>query len=200
MICRWETGRGEEKTFAGPAVLNGGLTTLIALVLLAFSTSHVFVTFFRSEWAMQTFPSPLDHPFLLKHKPNNDNWCIPCQGCSFWQWCLACSMASVCSLFYSPTLDPLRRRLVALALPVVVAALLVCLLPLHRPRQPPLPQPLRRQYQRPCLCLQIHCQLRLLKNIPHRRLPPLPRPLHRQYQRPFLCCQIHCQLVQNYDT
>ena len=35
--------------YAGPAVLNGGLTTLIALVLLAFSTSHVFVTFFRSD-------------------------------------------------------------------------------------------------------------------------------------------------------
>ena len=38
------------ETFAGPAVLNGGLTTLIALVLLAFSTSHVFVTFFRCVW------------------------------------------------------------------------------------------------------------------------------------------------------
>jgi len=31
----------------GPAVLNGGVTTLIALVLLGFSTSHVFVSFFR---------------------------------------------------------------------------------------------------------------------------------------------------------
>ena len=31
----------------GPAVLNGGVTTLLALVLLAASTSHVFVTFFR---------------------------------------------------------------------------------------------------------------------------------------------------------
>ena len=108
-------------------------------------------------------------------------------------------MASVYSLFYSPTLDPLRRRLVALALPAVVAALLVCILPLHR-RQPPLPQPLRRQYQRPCLCLQIHCQLHLLKNIPHPRPPPPPRPLRCRYQRPFLCCQIPCQLVQNYET
>ena len=83
----------------------------------------------------------------------------------------------------------------ALALPVVVAALLVCILPLHR-----LPQPLRRQYQRPCLCRQIHCQLLRLKNIPHRRPPPPPRLLRCQYQRPFLCCQIHCQLVQNYET
>ena len=88
----------------------------------------------------------------------------------------------------------------ALALPAVVAALLVCILPLHR-RQPPLPQPLRRQYQRPCLCRQIHCQLRLLKNLPlRRRPPPPPRPLRCQYQRPFLCCQIHCQLVQNCET
>ena len=38
----------------GPAVLNGGVTTLIALVLLGFSTSHVFVTFFRSvsSWCL----------------------------------------------------------------------------------------------------------------------------------------------------
>merc|ERR1712038_265976 len=32
----------------GPAVLNGGVTTFIALILLIFSSSHVFVTFFRT--------------------------------------------------------------------------------------------------------------------------------------------------------
>ena len=31
----------------GPAVFNGGVTTLLALVLLGASTSHVFVTFFK---------------------------------------------------------------------------------------------------------------------------------------------------------
>merc|ERR1712055_928183 len=31
----------------GPAVFNGGLTTFLALVLLGFSTSHVFVSFFK---------------------------------------------------------------------------------------------------------------------------------------------------------
>ena len=31
----------------GPAVVNGGLTTFLALLLLGFSQSHVFVTFFK---------------------------------------------------------------------------------------------------------------------------------------------------------
>jgi len=31
----------------GPAVFNGGLTTFLALVLLGFSTSHVFISFFK---------------------------------------------------------------------------------------------------------------------------------------------------------
>merc|ERR1719351_390608 len=31
----------------GPAVLNGGVTTFLALVLLAGSTSHTFLTFFK---------------------------------------------------------------------------------------------------------------------------------------------------------
>merc|ERR1711915_732265 len=31
----------------GPAVLNGGITTFLALVLLGASTSHIFITFFK---------------------------------------------------------------------------------------------------------------------------------------------------------
>ena len=31
----------------GPAVLNGGLSTFLAFVLLAFSNSYVFLTFFK---------------------------------------------------------------------------------------------------------------------------------------------------------
>ena len=31
----------------GPAVLNGGITTFLALLLLGFSKSHVFITFFK---------------------------------------------------------------------------------------------------------------------------------------------------------
>jgi hypothetical protein len=34
-------------TTIGPAVVNGGLTTFLALLLLGFSQSHVFVTFFK---------------------------------------------------------------------------------------------------------------------------------------------------------
>ncbi len=33
----------------GPAVLNGGITTFLALVLLGFSESHVFIVFFRAR-------------------------------------------------------------------------------------------------------------------------------------------------------
>ena len=32
----------------GPAVANGGFTTFLALVLLAASTSHTFLTFFKA--------------------------------------------------------------------------------------------------------------------------------------------------------
>ena len=31
----------------GPAVLNGGLTTFLAIVFLGFSDSHIFITFFK---------------------------------------------------------------------------------------------------------------------------------------------------------
>jgi len=31
----------------GPAIVNGGVTTFLALFLLGFSQSHVFVTFFK---------------------------------------------------------------------------------------------------------------------------------------------------------
>jgi hypothetical protein len=34
-------------TSIGPAVFNGGITTFLALVLLGFSTTHVFITFFK---------------------------------------------------------------------------------------------------------------------------------------------------------
>ena len=33
----------------GPAILNGGITTFLALVLLGFSQSHVFITFFKAS-------------------------------------------------------------------------------------------------------------------------------------------------------
>ena len=31
----------------GPAIINGGVTTFLALLLLGFSSSHVFITFFK---------------------------------------------------------------------------------------------------------------------------------------------------------
>ena len=34
-------------TSMGPAIVNGGITTFLALLLLGFSQSHVFVTFFK---------------------------------------------------------------------------------------------------------------------------------------------------------
>merc|ERR550519_2920179 len=45
-------GTREEKAMEslitiGPAVLNGGITTFLALVLLIFSSSHVFLSFFK---------------------------------------------------------------------------------------------------------------------------------------------------------
>ena len=33
----------------GPAIINGGITTFLALVLLGFSQSHVFITFFKAS-------------------------------------------------------------------------------------------------------------------------------------------------------
>ena len=39
----------------GPAVLNGGLTTLFAFVLLANSQSHVFLTFFKVFFLVVSF-------------------------------------------------------------------------------------------------------------------------------------------------
>jgi len=46
------TGNRQEKVEdalikIGPAVLNGGITTFLALVLLGASTSHIFITFFK---------------------------------------------------------------------------------------------------------------------------------------------------------
>ena len=37
-------------TTIGPAVLNGGLTTFLALALCSLSTSHVLFTFFKAGW------------------------------------------------------------------------------------------------------------------------------------------------------
>ena len=34
----------------GPAIINGGITTFLALVLLGFSQSHVFITFFKVKF------------------------------------------------------------------------------------------------------------------------------------------------------
>ena len=34
-------------TSMGPAIINGGVTTFLALLLLGFSQSHVFITFFK---------------------------------------------------------------------------------------------------------------------------------------------------------
>merc|ERR1712228_67330 len=42
-----EEKAGQAVSTIGPAVFNGGLTTFLALVLLGFSTSHVFVSFFK---------------------------------------------------------------------------------------------------------------------------------------------------------
>lgn len=36
----------------GPAVLNGGTSTLIAVVMLSNSQSHVFVAFFKVTWKL----------------------------------------------------------------------------------------------------------------------------------------------------
>ena len=48
----WWLGNRLEKTTSalqsiGPAVLNGGLTTFLALALCSMSTGHVFLTFFK---------------------------------------------------------------------------------------------------------------------------------------------------------
>jgi Niemann-Pick C1 protein len=37
-------------TSMGPAIVNGGITTFLALLLLGFSQSHVFVTFFKVSY------------------------------------------------------------------------------------------------------------------------------------------------------
>jgi len=52
MLSLWQVVAKKSKTqeallTIGPAVFNGGLTTFLALVLLGFSTSHVFVSFFK---------------------------------------------------------------------------------------------------------------------------------------------------------
>ena len=39
----------------GPAVLNGGLTTFFAFILLANSESHVFITFFKVFFLVVSF-------------------------------------------------------------------------------------------------------------------------------------------------
>ncbi len=39
----------------GPAVINGGITTFLALVLLGFSQSHVFITFFKVRPQLRQF-------------------------------------------------------------------------------------------------------------------------------------------------
>ena len=43
----------------GPAIVNGGITTFLALLLLGFSQSHVFITFFKVliELVIQFFQS-----------------------------------------------------------------------------------------------------------------------------------------------
>ena len=47
-------GSGDERAVKtlrdiGPAVLNGGFSTFLAFILTAFSTSHVFTTFFKVQ-------------------------------------------------------------------------------------------------------------------------------------------------------
>ncbi len=46
------TGTSTEKAATslvtmGPAIVNGGVTTFLALILLGFSQSHVFIVFFK---------------------------------------------------------------------------------------------------------------------------------------------------------
>ena len=38
----------------GPAVLNGGISTFLSFILLATSTSHVFATFFKVYYVLES--------------------------------------------------------------------------------------------------------------------------------------------------
>ena len=60
----------------GPAVINGGITTFLALLLLGFSKSHVFITFFKVfllTVAFGLFHGVIFFPVLLSLcGPDND--------------------------------------------------------------------------------------------------------------------------------
>ena len=53
----------------GPAIVNGGITTFLALLLLGFSQSHVFITFFKVliELVIQFFQSLEKKAVILNH-------------------------------------------------------------------------------------------------------------------------------------
>jgi hypothetical protein len=61
----------------GPAIVNGGITTFLALLLLGFSQSHVFITFFKVfllTVAFGLFHGVVFFPVLLSLcTPDNDN-------------------------------------------------------------------------------------------------------------------------------
>lgn len=99
MIIVLFVGTSVERTISslntiGAAVFNGGFTTFLALVLLGFSTSHVFISFFKVK--MRSFIS------LTKVKITNDNH-FPVSGvlidCGVWiiSWPYSASCAPVSS-------------------------------------------------------------------------------------------------------
>ena len=49
----------------GPAILNGGITTFLALVLLGFSNSHPFITFFKVSPKLEANQFENDLPALI---------------------------------------------------------------------------------------------------------------------------------------
>jgi Niemann-Pick C1 protein len=53
----------------GPAILNGGTSTLLALVVLGFSTSHAFIVLFKARISIicQMRPTNLIDTFLCRY-------------------------------------------------------------------------------------------------------------------------------------
>ena len=50
----------------GPAVLNGGVTTFLALVLLGLSTSHVFISFFKVYLSIDKYFQSVSHHWIVQ--------------------------------------------------------------------------------------------------------------------------------------
>ena len=60
----------------GPAIINGGVTTFLALLLLGFSSSHVFITFFK------VISDPLTYLVALMHSTSSSSLYTQLRLCS----------------------------------------------------------------------------------------------------------------------